>query len=322
MHITEAWRPNAAAFACALLASFAPPGRSRLRKLWRGKAVRWAAGAVLVIVIGILVLSRSSAPPVPPLSIYSEPVQLGDQGLSMATAKGYQPSSQLLHLMSRPGAAVSPQFVQDVRAGGGVNVEQISVRLLVQGHVSQGIRILDIHPVRLQRTAPLDGTLFLDTSQGETPNIPMMFDLDEPVPLARDAIWNVNAQSGNDLRQPLPDDFIGPQPGRPFFDKATITLANGESRVIEIQVQVTRFYVAFDLEIDYTVDGSDGTEMKAIVKDHSQPFRVTGMAPGPEPDTASYQRAFLRRGSDYSMCEVSDPHLIGTSITAPQPKCR
>ncbi len=139
-----------------------------------GKLTRWAAGVIATALAAILVsaltslpswvgkhLFQASVPARPALTVTAEPVTLDDQGSTMATAVGDRPSQQILHQMSRPGAAGSPDFLQEIWSDGGVNVEASTVQLIVNGHSSQGIRITGIKPVALRRAAPLSGTLYL-----------------------------------------------------------------------------------------------------------------------------------------------------------------
>jgi len=238
----------------------------------------------------------------------------------MATAVGDRPSQQILHQMSRPGAAGSPDFLQEIWSDGGVNVEASTVQLIVNGHSSQGIRITGIKPVALRRAAPLSGTLYLMPSQAGNATIRMMFDLDERVPVARQIASSADPAAG-DPRQQLAGFIIGVQPGNPFFDIQTIRLADNEQQVINIRMQATRFYATFDMEIDYIVGTESGTVHKLTVTDKGHPFSITGIPPGRNPGAAAYHQAFQLQGN-FSLCQVSDPGQIPLSATAPPPPCR
>jgi hypothetical protein len=95
------------------------------------------------------------------------------------------PGPRLLHLMAQAGAAASPALFSAVQALGGTAVDDISIQLIMNGDSPQGVRVLGILPVHLQRTKPLGGTLFYIPSQGASASLSMMFDLDEAVPVAR-----------------------------------------------------------------------------------------------------------------------------------------
>jgi hypothetical protein len=277
----------------------------------------------------------SSASPGPALTATAEPASLADQGATMATPDGVLASPQLLHLMAQAGAVASPAFLSDVRAMGGADVNDLSIELIVNGNSPQGVRITGISPVRLQRTKPLGGTLFYVPSQGASASLRMMFDLDEPVPVAR----HISHPPCRDItqgdtvrcavtsdpypRQPLAADAgNGPvDPGSPFFRGETITLADHEQQVLDIRAQVTRTSATFDLDISYIVGTASTDYHQLVVSDGGQPFRVTGMPSGTKSGTVSYQAAYTVNGSNDSMCPVPDPRLIALSSTA-SPQCQ
>lgn len=270
----------------------------------------------------------------PALTVTAEPAILEDQGDTMATPDGALPNPQLLHLMAQGGTAASPKFLSTVQAMGGADVDDLSIQLIVNGNSTQGVRILDIRPIHLQRAKPLDGTLFYIPSQAGNATLRMMFDLDEPVPIAR----NIGDPPCREVTQgdttacvvtsdPYPQQPLavdagnGPvSPGSPFFDNETIHLADHEQQVLNIRAQVTQSAATFDLEIDYIVGNASDDVRQLVVTDHGQPFRVTGMPLGPKPGTVSYQAAYTVNGGNYSMCPVSTPYLIAMSDTA-SPQC-
>ena len=308
--------------------STGPDGPPRPRFRWRPLAAL-AAVAVTVVLVGLVTplpswvnahVFQSGHSAGPALTVTAEPVTLEDQGNTMATADGSRPSPQILHQMTQPGAAASPKLLQELRSDGGVYVEASTIQLIVNGRSSQGVRIIDIRPVALRRTAPLGGTLYLMPSQAGNATIRMMFDLDELNPLARQ-IGSSADPGGADPQQQLAGFIIGVHPGNPFFDAETIHLADGEQQVINIRMQITRFYATFDLEIDYVIGADSGTVHKLTVTDSGHPFSITGTPPGPAPGTAAYQQAFQLQGN-FSLCQISAPGQIPLSATAPPPPCR
>ncbi|MGH3693151.1 MAG: hypothetical protein ACRDRX_03990 [Pseudonocardiaceae bacterium] len=54
---------------------------------------------------------------------------------------------------------------------------------VVEGRRNQEIRILDIRPIIITRTAPLDGTLFFLPPQGAEPTLQMATNLDALIPI-------------------------------------------------------------------------------------------------------------------------------------------
>jgi hypothetical protein len=273
--------------------------------------------------------------PGPALTVTAEPTVLDDQGYTMATPDGALPSPQLLHLMTQDSVAASAAFLSAVRAIGGADVDDLSIELIVNGNIPQGVRILDIRPVHLQRTKPLGGVLFYTPSQAGNATLRMMFDLDEPVPIARNIgdppcrqvtqgdTTQCVVTSDPYPRQPLAADAgDGPvYPGSRFFDNETIHLADHEQQVLNIRAQVTQSFAAFDLEIDYIVGNASDNIHQLVVSDHGRPFRVTGMPLGAKPGTVSYQAAYAVNGGNYSMCPVPDPRLIPLSGTQ-SPQCQ
>jgi hypothetical protein len=92
----------------------------------------------------------------PDFSVAAETVYLDDEGRSMAT-QATQLDEQLLRVISKPGAAASPEFVKLARAAGGVNVEKLTVRVVLEGRRNQQIRILGIYPVILEGCGSFGG---------------------------------------------------------------------------------------------------------------------------------------------------------------------
>jgi len=227
----------------------------------------------------------TSDPPGPALTVTAEPAILEDQGYTMATPDGALPDPQLLHLLTQDNVASSPEFLTAVQAMGGADVDDLSIQLIVNGNSAQGVNVLDIRPVRLQRARPLGGTLFYTPSQGGNATLRMMFDLDEPVPVAR----NIDDPPCHEVtqgdttscvvtsdpypQQPLAADGGGGAvyPGSPFFDNETIHLSDHEQQVINIRVQVTRSSATFDLEIDYIVGNASDSILQLVVSDYADP---------------------------------------------------
>ena len=118
-----------------------------------------------------------------------------------------------------------------------------------------------------------------------------------------------------------PGFIIGVPPGNPFFNAETIHLADSEQQVINIRMQVTRFYATFNLEIDYIIGTDSGAIHKLTVTDNGHPFSITGTPPGPAQGTAAYQQAFQLQGN-FSLCQVSQPGQVPLSATAPPQPCR
>jgi hypothetical protein len=278
-----------------------------------GRPLRWVLGLILAAVATLVTSVLTGIPSqlfdVPAVQdelrsgadflAAADIIYLDDQGRSMAT-HATEVDAQLQRLLTQPGAAATPEFLELVRAAGGVNVEKLTIRVVLEGRRNQQIRILGIHPVVLEQTPPLGGTLFDAPPQGGDPAMQMVIDLDHPAPVVREV-----------LHEPGSGE---PQAGRPFFANTTISLRDREQQVLVIRATATRHYTAFNLQIDYRL----GDENKTMqISDHGQPFRITGLRTGPEPKTLTYERAFTLQ-DDFSLCPVTDPHRI---LTTPVPTC-
>jgi hypothetical protein len=273
------------------------------------KSVKWVVGLVLAavatLVTGVLTgipAQLFDVPAVqdklrsgPDFSAVADITYLDDEGRSMAT-RSSEVSEQLLRALAQPMAAVAPEFLELARVAGGVNVEKLTIRVILEGRRNQQIRILGIRPVMVEQTPPLGGMLFNVPPQAGDATMQMIIDFDRPNPVVREIL-------------PGSDPLSGPKGGRPFFDNNTISLRDREQQVLLIRAAVTWYYAAFNLQIDYRI-GDESRTMQ--ISDHGQPFRVTGLHPGTEPDTLSYERAFTLQ-SDFSLCPVANPHRITDS---------
>lgn len=278
-----------------------------------GRPLRWVLGLILAAIATLITSVLTGIPSqlfnVPAIqdkfrsgedfSVAADIAYLDDEGRSMAT-RATKVDEQLQRLLAQPGAAATPEFLRLARAAGGVNVEKLTIRVVLEGRRNQQIRILGIHPVVLEQTPPLSGILFDAPPQGSDPTMQMMIDLDHRNPVVREV-----------LREPGSGE---PKAGRPFFANTTISLNDREQQVLFIRATATQHYIAFNLQLDYRL----GDESKTMqITDHDQPFRITGLHTGPEPDTLSYEQAFTLQG-DFSLCPVTDPQRI---LTTSVPTC-
>ncbi|MBV8892057.1 MAG: hypothetical protein JO266_08835 [Acidobacteria bacterium] len=231
----------------------------------------------------------------PDLSATADIIYMDDQGNSMVLPGDFQPDPQLRRMMAQSNGAKSPQVISRLREAGGADVENLTVRVILQGRRNQQIRILNVRPILLTRTDPLNGTLFFSPPQEGDATLRMMFNLDEPTPIAHESIQKDEKGNGIPLK-----------PGPPFFENTTISLNDNEQQVLVIRAEAKQHYVVFDLAIDYRIGDSDKT---IVVSYNGHPFRITGMHYGPTRDTYSYQRAFGMTG-DYSYCAAIEPRAI------------
>lgn len=168
-------------------------------------------------------------------------------------AGNYQPSVKLVRELARPGAVALPSVERQIVGTGGVQAQDIFIRLVLQGNRNQRILVLNIRPVQIRRSRPLNGVLFDVYGQAGTPDIFLGLDLDEPIPTA------VVAHYGELTRMP-------------YFASRIISLNNGEQSVVMVDAETKCYSAQFKLELDYLADGRNA---KAIISNHGQPFKVT-----------------------------------------------
>jgi hypothetical protein len=167
----------------------------------------------------------------------------------------YHPSSQLVRELSQTESIGSAAVKRQIHEADGVDIQDIFIRVIMQGNRNERVRILGINPVNLRRANPLDGVLFdIPGSQGEISNIQMDFNLDQPSP---HALTVVNS------------DVITSQP---FFEANTISLATGEQAVLIIQASTYCYSASFDLAINYMVGNTTRTD---IISNNGHSFRVS-----------------------------------------------
>ena len=153
------------------------------------------------------------------------------------------------------------RVMRELRAEGAANPDELFLRITLEGHRNQPVFVDDVRPVDIRRTAPLKGA-FLDLPPqdgGET--LKMMFDFDEAVPRAREA---VPAESSGSL-----EEFT---PGGLFFHSGTLTVKDAEQDSIVIKSVATRKAVTFRIRIDYRIGD---TSRHLTVDNGGRPFALT-----------------------------------------------
>jgi hypothetical protein len=220
----------------------------------------------------------------PDLRIDAEIVALNDEGgPSLVFSRGYQTSRRILQEASEPMRG--PSVVPSLRAAGGINLETLTIQLVLEGRRNEEIRILDIQPVIVARTAPLDGTLFFLPPQGGVPTLQMVANLDSPIPVI-DTVGSNNKPTHE-----------------PYFDSYSISLHDAEQQTLTIRATTERFNVAFTLRVRYAIGGHRETE---TITDNGHPFRVSAphcVGAG----IASYQHVVALQGN-FSALPTHDPH--------------
>jgi len=196
----------------------------------------------------------------------------------------YEPNSALAQLLKVPDAIANPDMFKEIRAAGGVDLNEISIKIIASNTHGSLLRILDIEPVSLVRNPPLDGTMFLmPTHQGIDDSIPLVINLDDPMPLTR-AI----------------------DEGMSFFDYYTVSLKTGEQQVFDFKAETARYDALFALNVVYLIDGQ---KKQQTIDNNGHPFHVVAPRIDQASATYSYQRIYEMQ-TDFSMKEVPDPHRV------------
>lgn len=144
---------------------------------------------------------------------------------------------------------------------GGIAASYYDLTILVEGRSAQAVVLRGIRVTVLSRAPFTDGIVIRLTSHrvgGVIEPRGFRLDLDDPVPNLR------------------PTSYRG-TPTVPF----PYSVSQGDPEIFYIEVSSHRTDCAFQLEIDWTADGTNGT---CVVNDDSEPFRIAGRA-----DRAEYQ---------------------------------
>lgn len=138
----------------------------------------------------------------------------------------------------------------------------------LEGGTDRGVTISDIHAKIQTRTKPLAGAYIECASGGGVEGIPLGFNLDDPIPVARD-----------------------PRTNQPYFTSGnTIDLSQSETQGFEVAGESSKSYIEWTLEVVYVVDGERRT---LELDDKGKPFRVTGSS---ENENGGGYRRYFRRG--------------------------
>jgi hypothetical protein len=182
------------------------------------------------------------------LDIQSSTFWLPGVDTFFVTKNTFQPTGQVAAtLVNAPSIA----YLSIFRSTGAVNQARAVLRLIFTGESRQGIRILNITPIILMRTAPWHGDLFEFPLQGVAPSLKIDLDLDSTFPAVKDSAT-----------------------GQPYFEENTITLRQGEQQVVIIQVNASHSFIAYKLKVEYLA----GTQQRyVVISDHKQPFELSAV---------------------------------------------
>jgi hypothetical protein len=286
---------------------FSPRSGSRLWKWLAGLAVATLGAIITSALTGLpsqVIDVNALKDRIRPGSDFSSTVDivyLDDEAYSITVPGNHAPSPLQERLMSRLDNVSAPELVDDLRRAGGVDVDDLTIRVVVRGRSNQGVQIVGMRPIVRRRTPPLTGTLFHIPPQAGAASIRMIVNFDQPIAVLRE----------------VRGSFSGPRGGRPFFDENSIKLADGEQDVLVIRAVTSRYSISFVLEVTYLLGNAERT---VTIDDHGQPFRVTGTACDGAPRVATYERFYdLVSGSQgLTLAPVANP----TKSTQAHDVCR
>ncbi|MFJ9417623.1 hypothetical protein ACIRPT_26140 [Streptomyces sp. NPDC101227] len=139
-----------------------------------------------------------------------------------------------------------------------VDTYETATLVTLEGNRSHTVDITGIHiKVRSKATPTPGGTLLVYPSQGEDTNIKIGFNLDEPVPVPRNA------------------DREGEAFGERYFDGHSVSVKKGEIVNFGFTFQTVKWDVTYDLVLDEVINGEHTTQ---TVTNGSRPFHTRGFA--------------------------------------------
>ncbi|TQK51295.1 hypothetical protein FBY35_1692 [Streptomyces sp. SLBN-118] len=139
-----------------------------------------------------------------------------------------------------------------------VDTYETTTLVTLEGNRSHTVDITGIHiKVRSKATPAPGGTLLVYPSQGEDTNIKIGFNLDETVPVARNA------------------DREGEAFGGRYFDDHSVSVKEGEIVNFGFTFQTVKWDVTYDLVLDEVIDGEHTTQ---TLTNGSRPFHTRGFA--------------------------------------------
>ncbi|WP_406095686.1 hypothetical protein [Streptomyces sp. NBC_01013] len=175
----------------------------------------------------------------------------------------------------------------------------------LESNRSHTVDITGIHIKVRSKVAPAPGgTLLVYPSQGEDTNIKIGFDLDDPVPVPRNA------------------DFEEKAFGARYFDDHSVSVKEREIVNFGFTFQTVKWDVTYDIVLDEVIDGERTTQ---TLSNGSRPFHTRGFASAydqavaPDPQDGSFA-VTGRADAMEAMCgdPCATPLAQGTGATAKQ----
>ncbi|GAA0909017.1 hypothetical protein [Virgisporangium aurantiacum] len=181
-----------------------------------------------------------------------------------------------------------------LREVGGYYAGSVVLQISLQAVGNVPIRVSDVRLSNIKREPPINHTLVAYPTGADEKTFKMTFDLDEPVPVAKEYSDTGGA-------------------GQPFFQNRTLTLNQSDDDVLLLAISVEKWSVSFGVSIDYVVNGQRGV---VEVKDEGRPFRVTGYnCPRPGQTYTPYQQIWdALPGTDNGKLGPIDDHEAYRSL--------
>ena len=229
--------------------------------------------------------------------IVNESLFYPNEGVPLPTVVtgNYHPSRELVAALARPMGATSPSVEKQIREAGGVDIEDIFIRVVLHGNRNEPILILGVRPVELRRGKPLNGVLFEIGAQGENGNIQMGFDLDR---LAPEAVKVADT---------------GSLTTAPYFESHSISLTDREPAVLVIAAKTRCYSAQFKLAVDYMVGNQTKHE---VITNNGKPFMVSAYRYDVS-NVMAYRRIFALQGN-FSAIQPSHAQLAHYDSRTPE----
>ncbi|MFI7455435.1 hypothetical protein ACIBQX_48810 [Nonomuraea sp. NPDC049714] len=153
-----------------------------------------------------------------------------------------------------------------VKTEGGAYLDALAVQIRLERLTDKEVRVTNVTVEELRRTDPLNGTVVIVSDQGGQPSSELYFDLDAPVPVAREA--------------PRAD-----APGAAYFAKRTLLFRpKDKDAILVVHATTSRYTAQFALHVQYAVEGERGVRTLIVKDQDGQPFRVAACRAKPYQD--------------------------------------
>jgi len=230
----------------------------QLHKPWK-----WLIGGVAAALTAVLIATLSTLPEqlvdVPRLQdkvrttddLAITITRANDQGLWAMISR-----ERFTMPLEQGSMTVTPAvMMEQIIAAGGADLGRLRLLMVLEGRSAQGLRVTDIRPVNVNRSAPPGGTrIYINDEGGPERTDALAFDLDKRTLVAQRLTKN--------------------EPAGRFFEGVTIPLPDREQVALILQFDLTKYeLVTFDLQVTYLIGAEQRTK---VFNDKGRPFAITG----------------------------------------------